>query len=184
MRAQAVALHNKKGTLLTFPLCVSMTFGSACGLCKALGQTSLFAVRSVLMDNALCGSLVNRALSRAEQLDIGLVRGNGGFKLLDLGLHRRLDHPVAQVLLFGHLHALDGRLDIRQIVHLPTQIHKCDCTTNRPKFQDVQYILLLNLGKLMPKFTETGVVLCPNGHLPRYKVYYSISKIILQYYLS
>ena len=101
-------------------VCTSMTL--FCSFCKALRHTSLFAVRSVLMNNALSGSLVNRALSRAEQLDIGLARGYGGFELLDLGLHSGLDHSVAQVLLLSYLHALDGRLNIRQIVHLPTQI--------------------------------------------------------------
>ena len=77
-------------------------------------KLSLFTIGCVLMDNALCGSPVNRALSRAEQLDIGLARGYGGFELLDLSLHRRLDHTVAQVLLLVHLYALDCRLDIRQ----------------------------------------------------------------------
>ena len=103
-------------------LSVHLRVTSTRSLGKALGQTSLFAIRSVLMHNALSGGLVNRTLGRAQQLGIGLTRGNGGFKLFDLSLHSGLDHPVAQVLLFGHLHALDGRLDIRQIVHLPTQI--------------------------------------------------------------
>ena len=44
--------------------------------------------------------------------------GNSGVKLLNRGLQGRLDHAVAKVLLFIHLHALDGGLDIRQIVHL------------------------------------------------------------------
>ena len=51
----------------------------------------------------------------------GKVFFSGGFELLDLGLHRRLDHAVAQVLLFIDLHALDGGLDIRQSIHLPGQ---------------------------------------------------------------
>lgn len=89
---------------------------------KPLGQAGLFAVCGVLMNNALRSGSVHRALRRAEQLDVGLVRRSGGFEFLDLGLHRGLDHPVAQVFLFVHLHALDGRLDIRQILHLPTQI--------------------------------------------------------------
>ena len=113
---------------------------------QPLGQTSLFAVRSVLMNNALCGSLIDRTLRRAEKRGVGLLRGNGGIKLLDLGLHRRLDHAVAQVLLASHLHALHGRFDIRQNLHLPTQFNINYFITIPSKFQPLRAILLKKLG--------------------------------------
>ena len=73
------------------------------------------------MDNALRDSPVDRALRGAEQLRIDLASGKGGLKLFDLSLHRGLDHAIAQVLFLIDLHALHGRLDIRQSIHLPRE---------------------------------------------------------------
>ena len=69
------------------------------------------------MNNALRGSLIHRALRRAQNGSIASARGDSVFKLFDAGPHGGLDHTVAQILLLRNLYALNGGLDIRQSVH-------------------------------------------------------------------
>ena len=69
------------------------------------------------MDNALRNGLIQRGKGARQlfRIDISFVLLNGG---LDAGF----DHTVAQILLLGNLHALDGGFDVRHVFHLPDRI--------------------------------------------------------------
>ena len=107
----------KKDTAFTKP-CHFLRV-SVGGLRESLGKTGLFAVGCILVQHALSDGFIESAEGIVQQgLSLRRLFGNSGVKLLNRGLQGRLDHAVAKVLLFIHLHALDGGLDIRQIVHL------------------------------------------------------------------
>ena len=53
-------------------------------------------------------------LNVLEDQEPDAALGNGGLKLLDSRTHGRLNHPVAQILGFIYLHALDSGFDVRQ----------------------------------------------------------------------
>ena len=82
---------------------------------QPLGQTSLFAVRGILMDNALGNGFIDSGGGEAVlRRSVGGGSGDLRLKLLDGGLDLRLHHTVPKVLGFADLHALDSGLDVRQ----------------------------------------------------------------------
>jgi len=73
------------------------------------------------MKNTLRNGLVD--LLDSLQIQLGsfflVARRESGFVLLDGGLQSGLDHLVLESLLLRNENALFGRLDVRQLFHLP-----------------------------------------------------------------
>ena len=76
----------------------------------------LFAGRSIFVDHALCGSMINRADGRQIRFfGYGRVPGLQRFiKAADSRLHLRLSRAIIQRLLRGDFDTLHGGLDICQ----------------------------------------------------------------------
>ena len=92
---------------------------------QLLGQTSLFPIGGILMNNALGRGLIDHCGSRGKLL-IGVLRisGNSGVKLPDGSTHPALNDAVAKILLLADLNALLCGLDIRQLGSPPLRILK------------------------------------------------------------
>ena len=87
---------------------------------QPLGQTSLFAVRGILMDNALGNGFIDSGGGGAQLRAGGdNALDQGTLILLDGSLNARLHHTIPQVLLLAHLHTLHGGLDVRQLPSPP-----------------------------------------------------------------
>ena len=92
-------------------MCISL-YAASCRhllrLRQPLGQTSLFAVRGILMDNALGDSFVYLAdCGGVCFFNSSLVfRLQSLVKLFDSGFDCGADHAVAKILLAGYLNAL------------------------------------------------------------------------------
>ena len=100
-------------------VCAQMS-KSGVRFCQSLGQTGLFPVGRVLMDNALGHRFIDSGGGGAQ-----LRCGGGGalvqsdLILLDGSFDARLHHTIPQVLFLAHLHALHSGLDVRQLPSPP-----------------------------------------------------------------
>ena len=85
------------------------------GFIQLPGQTGLFAIGSVLMDNTLGRGLVDHGGSRG-QLGLSILRifSDRSLELADRCTHTALHNAIMQILLLTDLHALLCGLDIRQ----------------------------------------------------------------------
>ena len=95
------------------------------GFIQLLGQTGLFAVGGILMNNALGCGLVNHSGRRGQLLiGVGRVGGYSGIKLANGSAHTALHNAIPQIFLLADLDALLGGLDIRQLGSPPLRILK------------------------------------------------------------
>lgn len=82
-----------------------------------LGQLSLFAIGSILMDHALGGGHINRA----DSLGVGGIGSRCVTSLESIiiaaqgGLQLRLHHTIAEILLLGDLDPFDRGLNVCQV---------------------------------------------------------------------
>ena len=92
-------------------------------------QLSLFAISSVLMDNALTGCLINGAYSvNIGAIDSGLVIGSQSLiKALNGSLNLRSDHAVAKILLLADAYALQSGLMVSQNNSPPVFFTRTEC---------------------------------------------------------
>ena len=82
---------------------------------QPLGQTSLFAVRGILMDNALGNGFIDSGGGdTVHSSGVRRVFSDLRFKLLNGGLDLGLHDAIPKVFGFADLHALDSGLDVRQ----------------------------------------------------------------------
>ena len=87
---------------------------------QPLGQTSLFAVRGILMDNALGNGFIDSGGGdTVHSSGVRRVFSDLRFKLLNGGLDLGLHDAILKVLGFADLHALDSGLDVRQRLSPP-----------------------------------------------------------------
>ena len=104
---------------------VSERLSVGAGLLQSLGQARLFAVSSILVNNALSNRFIDSGGGGAQ------LRTGGGdaliqsdLILLDGSLNARLHHTIPQVLLLAHLHTLHGGLDVRQLPSPPRKFSR------------------------------------------------------------
>ena len=142
------------------PLPVGLKFACKTGACLFGSQfdceLSLFAIRSVFMDNALRGGLVHSAYGvDVSSVDCGLVIGS---KRLVEALYRRLDlgrdHTITKVLFRGDAHTLQSGLMVCQNIHPPVFYSNIgDYTTQN---RGLQAYLLLRTGLFSQIFFRAG----------------------------
>jgi hypothetical protein len=87
---------------------------------ESLGQTRLFAVRGILMHNALGNRFIDSGGGGAQlRAGGGHALVQGDLILLNSGLYARFHHTIPQVLGLAHLYALHGGLNVWQLPSPP-----------------------------------------------------------------
>ena len=107
-------------------VCLRITTGLRFSLVEGLGQTSLFAVGGILMNDTLGNRFIDSGGGGAQLRTGGgdtLIQGN--LILFDSSLNARLHHTIPQVLLLAHLYTLHGGLDVRQLPSPPGKYFFC-----------------------------------------------------------
>ena len=101
-------------------VCLRITTGLRFDLVEGLGQTSLFAVGGILMNDTLGHRFIDSGGGGAQlRTGGGDTLSQSDLILSDGSLNARLHHTIPQVLLLAHLHTLHGGLDVRQLPSPP-----------------------------------------------------------------
>ena len=95
------------------------------GFIQLLGQTCLFPIGCIFMNNALGRSLVDHSGSRGQLLvGVGRIGGYSGIKFTNGCTHTALHNAIAKILFLADLDALFRGLNIRKLGSPPLRILK------------------------------------------------------------